>query len=208
MQQARKLERKRVMDELTRKDILDSAVSVLVEKGMKEFTMDHVAAGAAIAKGTLYHHFKSKEELLDSVVAYSFKPVEREYMGIIRADRDPVWKLEQCALASMKHTAKNRQLLGELRSILFNSMDQDISDRESWYWVTTNLFATVLDEAVEAGMLRPVNTVKVAALFLYSIYTLMAHRVFSAVKETIEEDVRELMDLYLNGLARGEVVRN
>ena len=208
MQQARKLERKRLMDELTRKDILDSAVSVLVEKGMKEFTMDHVAAGAGIAKGTLYLHFKSKEELLDSVVAYCFEPVEREYAAIIRADRDPVWKLEQCALASMKHTAKNRQLLGELRSILFNSMDQDISDRESWYWVTTNLFVTVLDEAVEAGLLRPMNTTKVAALFLYSIYTLMAHRVLSPGRETIEEDVHELMDLYLNGLGSGKVVKS
>jgi hypothetical protein len=55
---------------------------------------------------------------------------------------------------------------------------------------------------VEAGMLRPVNTAKAAALFFYSIYTLMAHRVFSAVNETIEEDVRELMDLYLNSLAK------
>ena len=200
--QNRKLERKKLMDELTRKDALDSAVMVLLEKGMKEFTMDRVATGAGIAKGTLYLHFKSKEELLDSVVAYCFEPVETEYAAIIRADRDPVWKLEQCALASLKHTAKNRQLLGELRSLLFDSMDQDISDKQSWYWVTTNLFATLLDQAVEAGMLRPMNTVKVAALFLYSIYTLMAHHILSGVRETIEEDVRELMDLYLNGLAK------
>ncbi len=202
--QARKLERKRLIDELTRKDIVDSAITVLLEKGMRKFTMDRVATGAGIAKSTLYLYFKSKEELLDSVVDYCFKPVEREYAAIVRADRDPVWKLEQCALASMKHTAKNRKLLGELRSLIFDSMDEDISDRQSWYWVTTNLFATFLDEAVEAGSLRPMNTVKVAAMFLYSIYTLIAHHILSEGRETIEEDVRELMDLYLNGLAKRE----
>ncbi len=200
--QDKKLERKRLMDELTRKDIVNSAITVLLEKGMKLFTMDHVATGAGMSKGTLYLHFKSKEELLDSVVIYCFEPVERAYAAIIRADHDPVRKLEQCALVSMKHAAKNQQLLGELSSILFNTVDQDISDKESWYWLTINLFAAILDEGVKAGMLRPMNTVKVAALFLYSIYTLLAHRILSPGGETIEEDVRELMDLYLSGLAK------
>ena len=200
--QARKLERKRLMDELTRKDIVDSATAVLMERGMKEFTMDRVATGAGISKGTLYLHFRSKEELLDSVVAHCFEPVEREYVAIKRADSDPVWKLEQCARVSLRHTAENRQLLGELRSLLFDSMDEDISNRQSWYWVTTNLFATFLADAVEAGRLRPMNTVKVAAMFLYSIYTLMAHHIISGGRETIDEDVHELMDLYLNGLAK------
>ena len=89
------------------------------------------ATGAGIAKGTLYLHFKSEVELLDSVVAYCFEPVEREYAAIIHAEPDPVWKLEQCALASI-----------------------------------------------------------------------MAHHILSRFRETIEEDVRERMDLYLNGLAK------
>jgi len=200
--QARKLERKRLMDELVRKDIIDSAISVLLEKGMKGFTMGRVATGTGIAKGTLYLYFKNKEELLDSVVDYCFEPVKKEYTAIMGADRDPVWKLERCALVSLKHSAKNRKLLGELRSLIFDSMDKDISDRQSWYWVTTNLFATFFAEAVKTGRLRPMNTVKVAAMFLYSIYTLIAHHILSGGRETIEKDVLELMDLYLNGLAK------
>jgi len=84
---------------------------------------------------------------------------------------------------------------------MFSTVDQHICDNNSWYWVT-NLFASTLDEGVTAGKVRPVNSVKVAALFLDSINSLMAHRILLTATETIEEDVRELMQLYINGLAK------
>ena len=62
------------------------------------------------------------------------------------------------------------------------------------------MLGKVLEEASASGMIRPVNYVKVSALFIDSINSLMAHRILSEVEETIEQDVDELLDLYLNGL--------
>jgi TetR/AcrR family transcriptional regulator, fatty acid metabolism regulator protein len=44
--------------------ILDAAAALLVEKGYHEMSMDEIAARVGIAKGTVYLHFPSKEELL------------------------------------------------------------------------------------------------------------------------------------------------
>ena len=79
----RKLERKKLMDELTQKDIHEAVVTILVDKGRDYFTMDRVAAGAGIAKGTLYLHHDSKEALLNSTVDYCFKPLDRIIEEII-----------------------------------------------------------------------------------------------------------------------------
>jgi hypothetical protein len=79
-------------------------------------------------------------------------------------------------------------------------MDLRISDKKSWYWTIAGMLGKVLEEASASGMIRPVNYVKVSALFIDSINSLMAHRILSEVEETIEQDVDELMDLYLNGL--------
>lgn len=84
---------------------------------------------------------------------------------------------------------------------MFDTMYTDIGNKKSWYWLDVNQFATALDEAVKAGKLRAMNTEKTAALFLDCICGLRIHRVFSVVTDTIEEDVRDLMGLFVNGLA-------
>jgi TetR/AcrR family fatty acid metabolism transcriptional regulator len=44
--------------------ILNLAEEVLEEKGYHETTMDEIAVRAGVAKGTLYQHFPSKDELI------------------------------------------------------------------------------------------------------------------------------------------------
>jgi AcrR family transcriptional regulator len=199
--QNRKLLRKEAMEGLTRKDILDSAILVLLDKGIRRFTMDQVASNAGIAKGTIYLYFKEKHQLLDSVVDHCYEPLAKEFENIAGAICDPVSKLEQIVFESMKFTENNKKIFNEVRNIMFNTLDQAIGDGKSWYWNTVHLFAAVLDEAVKAGKFRPMNTVKVAALFFDSINTFMSHRILSDVKETIEEDTREIMSLYIKGLS-------
>ncbi|MCP4721335.1 MAG: TetR/AcrR family transcriptional regulator [Desulfobacteraceae bacterium] len=198
--QNKRIERKKIMEELTRKDILDSAVTILMGKGLKKLTMDTVASGAGIAKGTVYLYYKNKQALLDAVLDYAYLPLQEKLAKIIQADAKMLWILEQCILVCLQHTEENLFLLKQLRSALFATMDQRISDKKSWYWTIARMLGKVLEEAAESGMIRPVNYVKVSALFIDSIDSLMVHRIFSEVEETIEQDVKELLSLYLNGL--------
>jgi AcrR family transcriptional regulator len=56
--------------------ILDSARELLLKWGYKRVTIDDVAAHAGIGKGTIYLHWKTREELYFTVIL-------REYMGAI-----------------------------------------------------------------------------------------------------------------------------
>ena len=199
---SKKLERKKIMEELTRQDILESAIEIIQVEGEKQLTMDRVAAGAGIAKGTVYLYYKNKQELLDSIVEFSFLPLEKEWAQIIGEEGDPVGKLEACLRASLNLIENNKPLFKGLKDVMFNTRTQYISDPDSWFWTNAKLFATVLDEGVKSGNLRPVNSVKVAALFLDSIDSLTSLRILTDVTESIEEDVREVMELYINGLAK------
>jgi AcrR family transcriptional regulator len=57
--------------------ILDSARELLLKLGYKRVTIDDVAAHAGIGKGTVYLHWKTREELYYAVIL-------REYMGAIQ----------------------------------------------------------------------------------------------------------------------------
>ena len=58
-----------------------------MEKGYEATTMDEIAAGAGVAKGTLYHYFASKSELLE-VIRDGF---ESEVMNRVKS------QMESCA---------------------------------------------------------------------------------------------------------------
>lgn len=60
--------------------LVETAGRVFVEKGYDAATMDDVAAAANVAKGTLYHYFKNKLELLMALR----EDFEKEVMKRIR----------------------------------------------------------------------------------------------------------------------------
>ena len=197
----RKGSREKALEELTRKDILESAVRILKAEGMKGFTMERLEKEANLAKGTIYRYFRNKKDLLGSVADYGFMELAQEYESIAGRDHAPLAKLGLFATTSMKYIEKNQSILKELRSVMFTTADQYISDKTSWYWKTVDIFASTLDEAIQTGKIREIDTVKVGTLFLNSINSLMAHHINFSTPKSFEEDVRDLMDLYINGLA-------
>ena len=49
-------------------EILDVAEELFVEKGYDSASTNDIIARIGIARGTLYHHFSSKEEILDAII--------------------------------------------------------------------------------------------------------------------------------------------
>ncbi|RKR75286.1 ScbR family autoregulator-binding transcription factor [Frondihabitans australicus] len=58
--------------EETRRRLIEAAAEVLTERGYPQTTLNDVAARAGVTKGALYHHFASKQELANAVIALQF----------------------------------------------------------------------------------------------------------------------------------------
>ncbi len=68
-------------NETRRKQILDAAIIVLLEKGFSSSSMNDFIRASGLSKGGVYHHFKSKEDLLMGVVNRYFE----EYLAEVTA---------------------------------------------------------------------------------------------------------------------------
>ena len=64
-----------------KKEILDAADQLFGEKGFDGTSTNDILEKVGIARGTLYHHFKSKEEIVDALI-------ERYHVQIIEAARE------------------------------------------------------------------------------------------------------------------------
>ena len=61
------MERKERLSAFNRKNILDIAKQLFLEKGITHTSMDDIAKKAQYSKSTIYVYFKSKEEILDYI---------------------------------------------------------------------------------------------------------------------------------------------
>ncbi|WP_433345060.1 TetR/AcrR family transcriptional regulator [Microtetraspora malaysiensis] len=66
--------------------ILDVAADLLMRHGYRRVTMDDVAAGAGIGKGTVYLHWKTREQLFSAVFAREVLHAMDELRQALRED--------------------------------------------------------------------------------------------------------------------------
>lgn len=91
---AKRKVRKDSEKEARRMGILRSAVKVFSENGFVKTSMEQVADEAALAVGTLYRYYKSKEELYVSIVFDAITIMHDGLEEIVESDDPPAQKLE------------------------------------------------------------------------------------------------------------------
>lgn len=74
--------------ERTKGAIVKTARRIFGERGFATTTMDDIAAGARVAKGAVYHHFSTKEELFSAVFDQVSRDLVVEIDRIARAEKD------------------------------------------------------------------------------------------------------------------------
>ena len=137
---------------------------------------------------------------LDAVPEAGLDKLQQRYRTIEAADQAPIAKLGLYATASLQHVADHRKVFQKLKDNGFLLVDLSGFDNQ-WYPEVAALFTATLDEAARAKTIRSVDTRAVGAMFLDAVLSLMSRRTESAGQEEIENDVRVLMDLFLNGLS-------
>src|ERR1700712_2807544 len=98
-----------------RKRLLDAATKLFQSRGYQHTSVDEVAREAGVAKGTVYVHFKNKQELLLHAVAEEKKQLFRAFIPIITADVAPAVRLQRYFAGSrfsLQRMGPRAQLMG------------------------------------------------------------------------------------------------
>lgn len=69
--------------------LLDAATAVIVEQGLAKLTVDAVAKAAGVTKGGLFHHFASKDDLIQGVLTAMLDTAEQQIQAAMADDPEP-----------------------------------------------------------------------------------------------------------------------
>ena len=85
-----------------RDELLSLAATMMAERGLRATTVRDIADAAGILSGSLYHHFSSKEEMVDEVMREFLDWLFERYQQIIDTEPNPLERLKGLFMASFE----------------------------------------------------------------------------------------------------------
>jgi AcrR family transcriptional regulator len=134
-----------------KKEILDTAQRLFYENGYEQTSVNTIIEEIGISKGTFYYYFKSKEELLDSLVERSAVDVTELIKKITDDDKlNALQKLNQIFLVSGRWKVSNWDIVLIMLEVIYR--DENIIIRHKMNEKSIELVTPELVKVVKQGV--------------------------------------------------------
>lgn len=184
--------------------ILDAADRLLARYGYKKMTMDDLAQEVGIGKGTIYLHFRSKDEIVLSHIDRIVCRVIDRLQEIAAGDTPPTAKLRDILITrvmfrfdSVQHyTESISEVLRELRGPV-------LERRERYFEEEAEVCAEVLRQGQRAKVFKRQDPVATARALVAATNSLLPFNLSTrelGKRRDVEEAVTRIADILLDGL--------
>jgi AcrR family transcriptional regulator len=138
-----------------REELLQIAAELFATRGFRRTTVRDIADAAGILSGSLYHHFDSKESMVDELLRTFQEELFGRYEEILASDADARTKLEQTVRVSFeaidRHPAEVAIFQNEAAQLGQSERFAYLAERNRQ---SRDVWMTLLREGVESGQLR------------------------------------------------------
>lgn len=180
-----------------RATILDGASRIFAARVYHHVTMDDIARGTRVGKGTLYRYFPSKDDLYLAIVEEGFDLLIRR-LDTERATTAPAATVLRRMIESIVETFAQHlpffRLVHRDEGRLLLRKKQVIQSRRAHI---VRLLAEVLDRGVEEGIFRKLDPVLAPSMLIGMVWGTTLNHANDTPAAILAS---RIADLYLNGL--------
>jgi TetR/AcrR family transcriptional regulator, cholesterol catabolism regulator len=150
-----------------REQLLEVASELFATRGYAATTMRDIAEAAGILAGSIYHHFSSKEALLDEILRTFLTRLYGRFAGVERQGGDPREALSNLIRISFSCIHDTPHAVAVYQNESDNlAGDEDFSYVADYGLRIEQIWLRVLTEGQTSGLVRPDFDVKIAYLFI------------------------------------------
>ena len=158
-----------------RRQIIDGACRVFLERGFDAASMGEIARAARVSKGTLYVYFKSKEELFEAIVEEQCNAQAEQIFAFDSRERDVEEVLTRLGDAFVHFMCRREGGISPLRTVV--AIADRMPELGARFYragpaVGVNSLKAYLDAQIAAGVLKSHDSEVVAAQFIDSCLSL------------------------------------
>ena len=183
---------------------MDATERLLARYGYRKMTVEDIAKEVGVGKGTIYLHFKSKEEIVLSHVDRIVERVKERLWEIARSNAPAAIRIRLMLLTrvlfrfdSIQHyTQSLNDLLAALRPGL-------LARRAAYFDEEAQIFADVLNEGRDAREFQFDDALTIAYGMLHATNSLLPYSLSTTElgeREEVKEKATVIAELILSGL--------
>ncbi|WP_323791751.1 TetR/AcrR family transcriptional regulator [Nocardioides sp.] len=186
-----------------RSELLAIAAELFARKGFTNTTVRDIADAAGILSGSLYHHFDSKESMVDEILSTFQAELFGQYDEILRSDDDARTKLERAVTVSFAAIDQHRDevaifqndagYLGAFDRFGYLA-ERNAQSREVWI--------TLLKDGVRSGALRPDLDIELTYRFIRDTVWVAVAWYRPGGKQSHDVVARQYLTILLDGIAQ------
>jgi TetR/AcrR family transcriptional regulator, cholesterol catabolism regulator len=139
-----------------RDELLELAATMFAERGLRATTVRDIADSAGILSGSLYHHFSSKEEMVDEVLRGFLDWLFIRYQEIVDTQPNPLERLKGLFMASFEAIEHRHAQV-----VIYQDEAKRLSGQQRFSYVEERnkeqrkMWMDVLNQGIEEGYFRP-----------------------------------------------------
>ena len=171
----------------TKERILDAAIDLISRKGFEAVSIREIAREVGIRESSIYNHFKSKEEILDTIIDYFIMELSRSYpdevpMETLLAQYGPVGFMNMASSVYLQRL--NRPRIAKIWRIISIEIFRNDKIRVFFKKVMVETPVATWEQTfrtmVELGYIKKCDTMVLAQeFFYYCVYLLFDYFVIS-----------------------------
>ncbi|QEN16266.1 TetR family transcriptional regulator KstR2 [Mycobacterium sp. ELW1] len=185
-----------------RDELLVLAATMFAERGLRATTVRDIADSAGILSGSLYHHFKSKEQMVEEVLRDFLDWLFDRYQQIITTEPNPLERLKGLFMTSFEAIEDRHAQV-----VIYQDEAKRLTSLPQFDFVEARnkeqrkMWLDLLNSGVEQGYFRPDIDVDVVYRFIRDTTWVSVRWYQPGGPLTAEEVGRQYLSIVLGGIA-------
>jgi len=185
-----------------RDELLDLAATMFAQRGLRATTVRDIADSAGILSGSLYHHFKSKEQMVEEVLRDFLDWLFARYQEIVDTEQNPLERLKGLFMTSFEAIEDRHAQV-----VIYQDEAKRLSALPQFDFVDARnkeqrkLWIDLLNEGVKQGCFRPDIDVDVVYRFIRDTTWVSVRWYQPGGPLTAEEVGRQYLSIVLGGIS-------
>ena len=182
----------------TKRKIFETSMKLFAEKGYEATSIEEITATVGVAKGTLYYHFSSKEEIFNFLIEEGIKLLQNS-IDIKTAKRNNyIDKIKAIVLIQIKIVAKYEDIITILLSQFWGKEERHKKCQNHVYdYIST--IEKIVKDGIEKGEIKKGDARVIAS----EIYGLICSTLIYKKREEMDIDIMKLYQEYENTVVNG-----
>ena len=182
----------------TKRKIFETSMKLFAEKGYEATSIEEITATVGVAKGTLYYHFSSKEEIFNFLVDEGIKLLQNS-VDIKTAKRNNyIDKVKAIVLIQIKIIAKYEDIITIILSQFWGNEERH-KKLQNLVYEYIGQIEKIVKQGIEKGEIKNGDARVIAS----EIYGLICSTLIYKKREGIELDIMKLYHEYENTVING-----